>query len=86
MRGHVVSIQKIQIGELSGGINTMAKYGDLERYLGSKYAQDLSANGERELQETIEEGREIIYGSMDVLSMFNKVNLIINDMLPSRAV
>ncbi len=57
----------------------MSKYGDLERYLGSKYAKDLSETAERELLTTIEEGREILYGSMDVLSMFNKVNLAIND-------
>jgi hypothetical protein len=48
-------------------------HGDMEKYLGAKYAQQLADN--RELHQTYEEARDVLYGSMDVLSMFNKVNI-----------
>lgn len=54
------------------------KYGDLEKYLGAKYAQQLAENtGTRE---AYNDARDVLYGSMDVMSMFNKVQLAMRRM------
>ena len=60
-----------------------AKHGDLEKYLGAKYAQQLAENpGARA---AYEDAREVLYGSMDVMSMFNKVQLAMRQMNTGRA-
>jgi len=57
------------------------KHGDLERYLGAKYAKDLANNPE--LMEVYEEADNILFNTMDVMSMMNKINL--NFVTPQRA-
>ncbi len=45
------------------------RHGDLEKYLGAKYAQDLAKNPQA--MQAYEEGRDLLYGAMDVMSMLN---------------
>lgn len=48
-------------------------YGELEKWLGKKYAQDLSnAQPVRDLRH---DARDVLYGSMDVLAMMAKLDL-----------
>jgi hypothetical protein len=50
----------------------MTKHGELEKYLGAKYAQDLTNSGYGAIGE---ECSEILNGSLKVLEFYNKVGL-----------
>ncbi|MBY0405258.1 MAG: hypothetical protein K2X66_15270 [Cyanobacteria bacterium] len=47
------------------------KYGELEKYLGKKYASDLTTVG----GVYFEEATEILDGSLKVLEFYNRLNL-----------
>ncbi len=49
------------------------RHGDLERFLGAKYAKDLEKNPE--LLEVYNQADDILFNTMDVMSMMNKINL-----------
>ena len=48
-------------------------HGELEKYLGSQYARQLEQH--QSMISDYQDAEHVLYGSMDVLSMFSKVNL-----------
>lgn len=57
-----------------GGFSMQHKrHGDLERFLGAKYAKDLENNPE--LLEVYHQADDILFNTMDVMSMMNKFNM-----------
>lgn len=50
----------------------MIRYGELEKYLGKKYAQELTESGYGPIGE---EASDVINRSLEVFEMYTKVNL-----------
>lgn len=57
------------------------KYGDLEKYLGNKYAQDLNKLGD--LNPIYEESRNIINQDLNGIGLFNQAMLAVKLLKPT---